>query len=28
VFIGSTADLQRILRDEEKVIDVEPSGKE
>jgi DNA-binding PadR family transcriptional regulator len=28
VFIGSTADLQRILRNEEKVIDVEPSGKE
>jgi len=28
VFIGSTTDLQRILRDEEKVIDVEPSGKE
>lgn len=28
VFIGSTADLQRILRDEEKVIDVEPSREE
>ena len=28
VFIGSTADIQRILREEEKVIDVEPSGKE